>query len=235
VLESAILVPVFSFGVLVGGSGDLNYECEDSGVSDGTLFDPPACSSSGIDSEVEYDDESDFVLAVDLLGHLSPNFRLGGGIQWLPNPDHSFEVRALGESYTFDVDSGHELDAYAVAEGIFPLSAAVAALVRAQAGIAVLIPEDEHQELFVDQHREYCKGSGLDPCTTGEGPFVGPTFGVGGGLAILAGDVRLRAELRLEWFWLPYARYEEAGGGTRTKEDYDLSGSRTILFAGVEL
>lgn len=226
-LAAETLVVVFAFGMVAGGSGDIDYECRESGAPDGSLVVTPRCLD---DASLDYDDESGAGLGLDLLVHLSPSFRLGGGLLLVPSPEYKLDVPFESPS----IDSGPELSLAVVVEGIFPVSDAIALVARGQGGALLLLPSEEHEDA-IEQHRESCRQSGFDPCVTNEGPFIGPTVSAGGGIAVLLGDVRLRADLRLQWFSLPFLDFEEAGGGVRTEESYRLSGTRIWIIGGLEL
>ncbi|MGE0328647.1 MAG: hypothetical protein AB7S68_40405 [Polyangiaceae bacterium] len=192
------LVPLLRVGYVVGGSGDLEEETPDG------------------KAKLEYDDLSTAVFEFDLLGHLSPGLRLGGGIIALP----SSSIHPKGGS---DFDLGSEGALVFIVEGILDLSPKVALTLRGYAGFDALNVGGDYQ----DGRDAACEGANC----SWDDQFTGATAGLGIGLLIPLKDVNIRADFMTQAYSVS-GTFASVGS---TKIDDTFSGSRTFLMAGLEL
>ncbi|MCB9584479.1 MAG: hypothetical protein H6718_03740 [Polyangiaceae bacterium] len=192
------LVPLLRVGYMVGGSGDLEEE------------------GSGGKTKLEYDDISSAVLEFDLLGHLSPGLRMGGGLIALPTSS----VHLKGGS---DYDVGSEGALVFIVEGVFDLSPKVALTLRGYAGFDVLNIGGD----LKDARESICE----DQDCSWDDQYTGATAGLGLGLLIPLKSVNLRADFMTQAYSVS-GTFASVGSA---KADHTLSGSRSFLMAGLEL
>lgn len=198
-------------GFIFAGGGELENECSGS-----------ACTYTRVADD--YDEESEFALGADLLGHVSPQFRLGGGLLFLP----SVKVKVDGASR--DAKFGSELSAVIIGEGVFDVAPTTALTLRGMGGPLFLFPGKDLEDA-IDGVKARCPS-----CDVSDGPFVGYTFGVGGGGLFSVGNVGLRAGLLFQYYGVRTLRVEgDTGTGTGTAEEtLSSAGTRFMLTAGVE-
>jgi hypothetical protein len=208
------LIPVVRAGFVSAGSGTYKVECDGVGCS--------AFNST----EVDYDEKSGFIIGGDLLFRVVPKLRLGFGLNYLPTP--KVEAKESGEEF----ESGDELDVLGVVEGVFPVSESVGLFVRGMGGITMLFPGNDHQD-EIDTWRKACESTGAD-CKNGDGPFIGPTFGLGFGVLFLVGSVGLRAEVWGQAISQPIFKETLGVGGVESEIHGKFSGSRGLFFVGAE-
>ncbi len=192
------LVPLLRVGYAVGGSGELTEEL------------------AGDTTKSEYEDISGLMLEFDLLGHVSPGFRLGGGLIAVPTS----EVDRKSGS---DFELGSEGALVFIGEGLFDLSSKLALTVRGFIGFDVLNVGGDYK----DVRESVCEGRSC----SWDDQFTGATAGLGVGLLIPLEGVSLRADLMTQGYAVS-GRYISSG---ETGWNATLSGSRTLLMAGVEL
>ena len=188
------------------------------------------CADSGFgDNETfKYDDRSRFMLELDVLDHLGPQLRLGGGLMVVPSS--SFEA----DTSTTKTKNGMEFAPLAIVEGIF--GDKIAGAIRGFVGMPILVPAADLDDL-VENLEATCdevKAGGAS-CSTGSGPFLGYTLGAGGGVVGQIGEgVALRGDLALQYqsIWGP--SLEASGGGTKAEVTTTLSTTRVWLMGGLE-
>ncbi|MBK7578586.1 MAG: hypothetical protein IPI67_00135 [Myxococcales bacterium] len=79
----------------------------------------------------DYDDKSGLVLGADFFGHLSPQFRLGGGLLFAPNTKM--------ETSDGSAKVGSDLSLLAIGEGVFDVGPTTALALRLFVGPAIVI------------------------------------------------------------------------------------------------
>jgi hypothetical protein len=205
--------------LLVAGGGELESECEGSGtiVCDGQ----PSTS-------IDYDDESRIAFGADILGNLSGNFRLGGGLWFVP----STEIESEGGG---DADWGSDLTLSFIGEGVFDLTPSVALAGRFFAGAMVLFPGDNLDDA-ADIAETFCNTLGVAgaDCEVNDGPFLGPTLGAGIGVIGSLGKVALRGDFLLQWYTLGLVGFEATAPGGEVEVTTRATGTRFWLSGGVE-
>lgn len=223
-LEERAVIPILSLGLITNGSGSLKYDCDSSGGA-------PPCNQI---SDSDYDEKSDFAIGADLLFRVVPKFRLGLGLQWIPTP--SVESQQFYGNND-EQKSGHEVDATVVAEGVFPVTDTLGLYVRGQAGVALLFAGGDHEDTIDDLKQACTAASSTNvECEANEGPFVGPTFGLGFGVVLLVGDaVNLRAGIAAQLYNIPYIKNKISGGSASYEQTLSADGSRGLLIVGAEL
>ena len=161
------LVVVLHAGVRVLGAGTISDECEAIGVG----------NCAGYGSESEYDEVSPALFGVDVLGHASPGLRLGAALWSVPyvstkppNSGSSAKTSHLGWDSSL----------FGVLEGVVPLGASVALVLRAQVGPTLLVPGGDLSDAL-DAAAAKCNRSS-DSCRVATGPFVGISGGLGVGI-----------------------------------------------------
>ncbi|MBN1606603.1 MAG: hypothetical protein JW940_08205 [Polyangiaceae bacterium] len=209
-------------GVLLGGAGSLVMDPSCTGTG---------CSDSGLGSNetVKYDDRSRLALELDVLDHLGPKLRLGGGLMIVPS--NSFEA----DTSTRKTKNGAEFTPLVIVEGVF--GDKIAGALRGFVGLPILVPAADLDDV-VESLEATCdevKAAGAS-CSTGSGPFLGYTLGAGVGVMGQIGEgVALRGDLALQYqsIWGP--SMEASGGGTKAEVTTTLSTTRVWLMAGLEL
>jgi hypothetical protein len=208
------LVGVGRIGFIVGGGGDLEGKCSGSG-----------CGTTG--SSANYDDKSSLVLGADLMGHLGPQLRLGGGLLFAPNT--SFEGDHGG-----DLDAGSDLSLQVIVEGVFDVSPTVALTLRGQGGGLFLFPGGDLSDA-IDSDKSLCDSVPANQtCEVKDGPYVGWTAGGGFGALFAAGTVAIRADLTLQWYGIDTVGVKTSVLGGDVDTTSNFSGNRVILGGGVE-
>jgi hypothetical protein len=214
--DTRIVIPVLRLGS-ASGSGKIESTCSGNGCGSVTY------------GTADTDDQSSGALAADVLFRTTGRLRLGVGGMWLPSPRHLIKFQD-GTQTKFE--SGDELHALGVVEGLFPTSTRFAFTLRAQAGVIVLIPGEDHERI-INQEGEKCRG--LQTCINKHSGFVGPSFGLSAGILYDVGGVRLRADFLFQRYSVPLFD-EQVGDGTYSaSQTTTLSGTRTWLMGGVEL
>lgn len=199
-------------GFVLGGGGEAETECD----GDCTGF---------LSGDEDYDDESGFVLGMDFMGHLNHNLRLGGGFMFFPSSELDFDDGG-------DYEVGSDLAAQFVIEGVFDVSPVVALAVRGQIGAMFLFPDDDLED-DVDAAETACEAL-PGSCDVDDGPYVGFTFGGGGGAIFDVGAVALRADLILQWYTINVGTVEYDGPATSAEVYTNVSGTRVIFAGGIE-
>lgn len=215
--ERAGLVGVLRFGLRIAGGGELSTDCSGS-----------ACTSFGSDS-VDFDDKSSMLLGGDLLYHLSPSFRLGAGVNYVP------ETAVEVDGASSDDDIGSDLSSMLVAEGLFSASPTTEISLRAQAGLILLFPGGVLED-NIDQLKSICAGATTGSCSVDDGPYPGFTFGGGPGVLFKLNKVGLRLDLLFQWYSVKnLLRTEGQGTGGSFDVSYSWTGTRVFLAGGLEL
>ncbi|MEZ4231503.1 MAG: hypothetical protein R3B89_20160 [Polyangiaceae bacterium] len=171
---------------------------------------------AGATAKTSYDQVGGSLLEIDLLGHVSYGLRLGGGLMVLP----SSEVDIKGGS---EFELGTEAAVAFIAEGVFDLSSQLALTVRGFVGASVLSVGGDY--------KDYRDGLCEDIDCGWDDQLSGATAGLGVGLLIPLKGVNLRADLMTQGYAVS-GTFLRAGGEAWTAT---ISGSRTLLMAGVEL
>jgi len=226
-LREESLTFVLRMGFVVGGSGELESECEESGTA--TNFDAPSCSGGGGSESIDYDDEAGLALGADLLFRTTPKLRLGVGSLVVLDPKYKLKVGG----FSADIESGTEISTFGVVEGVFPVGDNTGLFLRGDLGLTMLFAGNDHAD-SIDDFRAGCRASSYEACDTNEGPFFGPMIGIGFGLIVQAGPVALRGELVGQYVAYPMWRTEVTGSGVTAKERTDARGTRSYIFAGLE-
>jgi len=221
-LDTHLLIPVFRVGFPIGGSGELDYSCNESGTSLGLC--------SGDDPNIDYEDESGLVLGADLLFRVGSGLRLGAGTLVVLDPKYKFE--AFGDSVK--IESGLEASLFGVVEGVFPVGDTVGLTLRGQLGVTALFAGEDHED-EIDDYRSDCEASGADTCEINEGPFFGPHVGLGFGVLVDVGSLAFRAEVLGQAVRYPFWRTKRSAGGTSLEIEQDIVGTRSLLMLGLEL
>lgn len=207
-------------GILVSGSGEATYDPSCSGTG---------CASFDTDNlSADYDDKSRLALELDVLAHLGPAFRIGGGLTVVPSS--TFEA----DTDTSETKNGTEVMPQVILEGVF--GGKVAGTVRGFAGLPILVPADDMDDL-VETFENACdtyKAAGAS-CSTNSGPFLGYAFGAGGGILGQVGEgIALRGDVAVQYQSLWGPSLEASGGGTKYEVETSLSATRIWLMAGAE-
>jgi hypothetical protein len=205
-------------GFILTGSGEGEVDC--SGTACG--------GASGADNDV--DERSVFGLGGDVLYQMSPNLRLGLGLLLVPST--KFETEAENtESYGIDLSTSF------VVEGIFPVSPTFALTVRGQVGPTLLFAGGDQSDAIAQLERQCstAKANGATKCEVFDGPYLGYSFGLGGGVVFAASNrVRLRADLLYQRLSLPLLGYDVEQPMGTTDARAHLSSGRLWLLPGVE-
>jgi hypothetical protein len=199
-------------GFVLGGGGEAETECDG---DCGTI-------AAGDD---DFDDESGFMLGMDFMGHLNQNLRLGGGFMFFPSNEVDFDDGG-------DYESGSDLSALFIVEGVFDVSPVVALAARGQIGAIFLFPGEDLED-DIDDFDTFCNNSALE-CDVNEGPYVGFTLGGGGAAIFDVGAVALRLDLMLQWYTINIAQTEVDAPGVSAELHRNITGTRFILAGGVE-
>ncbi|MCB9581660.1 MAG: hypothetical protein H6717_31810 [Polyangiaceae bacterium] len=205
------MVGVAHMGLAIGGSGDTDPSCDGAGCGG-------SASGNG------YDDESDLVLGLDVLGHLSPELRVGGGFLFFPNSAADFD----GEN----VDLGSDLSLLLVVEGVFDVGPKVALTVRGQGGAFFLFPGGDLGDA-IDRQKEVCDAVGND-CEVKDGPYVGWTAGGGFGVLVAAGKIGIRGDITLQWYGVETFGVNGSTPVGSIDSSLGFAGDRVLLTGGVE-
>jgi hypothetical protein len=215
--SGAVFVP--RLGFLLAGSGEAESDCSGSGAAGATCPEIEA-------GDTDYDDESGFGFGVDILGNLSQNFRLGGGLWFVP--DGELEGDA-------DTEYGSDLSLFFVAEGLLDVAPRVALSGRFLLGGLILFPSEDLEDA-VDTLETACdqaRAAGAS-CDVNDGPYLGPTFGAGVGVVGSLGRVALRGDFIAQWYSVDVASVEASGAGGELETSINLSGTRFWLTMGLE-
>lgn len=203
-----------SFGFVLGGSGELSGDCSG-----------PGCG--GASSRTDYSDEPGFQLGFDVLGYLSPSFRLGGGALFLPQVEYDADP---GGSATF----GMELSPVFIAEGLFDVGATSAITLRGFAGPLILFPRGDLQD-SIDNFEDQCNASAtLTKCDVTGGPYLGFTIGAAVGALFETPSIGIRPALTFQYTNVSVAPTDVEVNGLRAETTSNLSGLRYILGVGLE-
>jgi hypothetical protein len=205
-------VGVARVGFVFAGGGEAEAECD----GDCGAF------ASG---DNDYDDESGPMIGMDFMGHVSPKLRLGGGLMYFPTSELDFDDGG-------DFEVGSDLLTQFIVEGVFDVSPTVALAVRGQVGAMFLFPDDDLEE-SIDDTEAACDALPGD-CDVDDGPYVGFTFGLGGGAIFDVGAVALRADLIFQWYTINVGKTDYNGPVTDAELYSNVSGSRLILAGGIE-
>lgn len=228
-LERSGIVPVFSVGFILGGSGEVEEDCEASGTP--TSIDAPACSDDGFSESIDYKDESGMVLRTDLLFPVSSRVRIGPGAMLVLDPTYEIELGPFGN---IKYETGTELSLFGAVDAVFPTGETFGLIVRGQLGLTALFAGEDHADA-IDGFREECRASSYDSCDTREGPFFAPHIGVGFGLLLQASNIALRVELLGQYKRQPFWHTEVSGSGVSRTMDGTFAGTRSVLLVGLEL
>lgn len=221
-LDTHLIIPVFRVGFPIGGSGEMEYECDESGTNVG------ACPDSF--PNIDYEDETGLMLGADLLFRVGSGLRLGAGT--LIALDPKYKLEALGNSQT--LESGFEASLFGVIEGVFPVGDTVGLTLRGQLGVTALFAGEDHEDAL-DDFKSECQASSADTCDLNEGPFFGPHVGLGFGVLIDVGSVAFRAELLGQAVRYPLWDSKVSSAGTTLEIKQDIVGTRSLLMLGLEL
>ena len=205
-------VGVARLGFVFEGGGEAETECDGD------------CAGFA-STEDDFDEESGFVLGMDFMGHVSQNLRLGGGLLFVPSNEVEFDDGG-------DYESGSDLSAQFIVEGVFDVSPTVALAVRGQGGALLLFPGEDLDD-GLDDLDAFCDSVAAE-CDINEGPYLGFTFGAGGGAIFDVGPVGLRADLILQWYTLNLGQTEIDSAAGDAEIHTNLTGTRWILAGGVE-
>jgi hypothetical protein len=218
-VERSGLVAIARMGFIFTGSGEGEQECDGPGS---------ICGVIGGVSE-DYDDKSGFLVGVDLLGHVTPQVRLGGGLMYVFATSLEFD----GESD--EIDLGSDLSTQVIVEGLVDVGPRTAIALRGQGGLIMLFPDDELSDL-IDELEADCDqiDAAGGSCEVKDGPYVGWTVGAGVGVVHDLGGAALRADLILQFYGLPTAGQDVTFQGDDVETTLSFAGNRFILAAGVE-
>jgi hypothetical protein len=186
------------------------------------------CGALGQDS-FDYDEESTIVLGADLLGHVTPWLRLGGGL--LYSPSTSIDVEGFSEN----LDMGTDLSLLLVVEGLLDVGPKTAIALRGQGGLFMLFPDDDLDDIIasLEADCETVQGAG-GSCDVKDGPFVGWTAGAGAGVIHDLDRVALRADFILQLIGVSTTGQEASFAGDDIETTVSLGGTRFILAGGLE-
>ena len=208
-------------GFLLAGAGEAEADCSASGSA--------TCTGATTDSPIDYEEKSGPVgIGLDVMGHLSPNFRLGGGLLYVFNTE-------LEDDEGDQAELGSDLTVAAIGEGVFDVSPAVALAVRGQLGIEILFPDDDLDRTN-DALKDDCQlaeSAGLK-CEVKVGPYFGPTFGLGAGAIFGLRTIALRADFLFQWSSVSVSGQKVSGMGGEIDTSGDFTGTRFWIFVGPE-
>ncbi len=208
---------VLRFGFRMAGSGELEPECNGSGC---TTFDSETA---------DFDDTSSIGLGADLLFHLSPEFRLGAGLWYVPTS----AVEVDGDRQ--ETELGSDLSVMLVAEGVFDVGPTTAITLRGQGGLLTLFPGGDLEDA-IDQLKDVCSGATTGSCKVNDGPYHGLTIGGGPGVRFALERVALRLDLVFQWYSVgKLMRTEGTGTGGSLDISYGWTGTRFFFAGGLEL
>jgi len=213
--EPSGLVLLPRLALLASGSGTRESECN------GSL-----CYYDGASDKSDFDDASSPGIGFDLLYHLGPSFRIGGGFLYVFTNEVDPED---GDNY----ENGSDLSILAAAEGFIHLGGKAYLPIRGMLGIAMLIPGGDLQD-YLDDLETQCDGA-PGSCDVNTGPYVGFTYGLDVGFVYDFGSVALRIDIVGQGYSISAdlqdaSFYGETGTITST-----VGGTRGWLMAGVEI
>jgi hypothetical protein len=211
--EGFVFVP--RFGVRLYGGGEIGGECEG--------------DCAGFETEqFDYDDSSTFGFGLDVLFAVIPELRLGVGAFWVPDT----EIEIDGASQ--EAELGSDLTVPFIVEGVFDAAPRMSIALRAFVGLWILFPDGDLDDAIESQQRECDFAPPLASCEIDDGPYVGPTFGLGPGLVFPLRDVSLRVDLYYQWYSAKILQTKLGFEGQSVETNNDLTGSRVLLTGGVE-
>ncbi|MBK7585516.1 MAG: hypothetical protein IPI67_35690 [Myxococcales bacterium] len=195
-------------GYIVTGSGERDTKC--------TGSDCPSIRTE------DYDDKSGLVLGADFFGHLSPQFRLGGGLLFAPNTKM--------ETSDGSAKVGSDLSLLAIGEGVFDVGPTTALALRLFVGPAIVIAGSDLKDEN-DSINDSCKQVN---CKFDEGSNAALSYGVGGGVIVDVGSVALRFDLLQQWYSGKGRKVDYSGSGVDATIEEEISGSRTLVAVGLD-
>jgi hypothetical protein len=197
-------------------------------VGNGTASSSCEGACAGFDvPDTDYGDKTWFGMGIDVLGHVIPSLRIGGGIFWAPGSRVEFE----NSDTTSDI--GSDLTTALIVEGVFDASSSIAVSVRGFGGAMIVFPGGELEDA-ANQLKEICNSAVTSKCDVDDGPYIGPTFGLGPGLIFPLKTISLRTDLFFQWYEFKVLKtdIEQTSGSFKTETK--LTGYRIWLMGGVE-
>jgi hypothetical protein len=210
-------LPRFNFvlrgALMLGGTGTNEVTCEG---------DCLVVASNSVD----YDHEIGFGFGADFLWGLGSLVRLGPGIMYVAPND--LDIDGGDSSYAI----GSDFSLNFVLELTPRVGENVYIVPRAQLGLLLLFPGDDLDAARQEAQRS-CEAAGASGCENLEGARPGFDFGIGAGLLVDAGPVRVRGDLMAQFYVINLYTLELSGGlSARIAEN--LRGARYFFMAGVE-
>ena len=201
-------------GALVGGGGEMKYECDGSDCNGGS-------------DDHDFDHKTAFMLGADFLFTVGSVVRLGPGLQIGTN----MEVEPDGSSEDYEI--GSDVSMNFVLEADFPVGDRVWIGPRGQVGGTILIPSGDMEDTL-EENKEMCEDYDFDNCDVFDGPHLGVNLGLGAGVIFAAGEsVRLRADLMIQPYLIHMFTWDPGNGFDR-EVTHTISGTRTYIMGGIE-
>jgi hypothetical protein len=214
------LVAIPRVHLLVDGSVEEDLDCS----ATGTAFCTPENHA-----EYDYDDTSGVAVGVDVLGNVSDNLRLGGGLWYAP------EARVRNE-FDYEVEWGSDLSLAFVAEGLIDVAEEIALSGRLFAGGIAFFPSGYGADV-IDVSEDDCSRLRAEGtrCEVKGGPFLGETLGGGPGVVGAYGRFAWRVDLIAQWYTLPLFAVEAASSSGTVETSSHAMGTRFWVSMGMEL
>ena len=206
-------VTALRVGVIVGGSGVLERDCDGSGCPDGA------------EPEIDYDDLGGFAIGLEALGSKNGVLYAGAGFLYI-----FWNGVEIGNG---EVDLGGEFEVNLIIEPRISATPELQIPIRGFMGIGVYLGGDGLEDMEASYDAQ-CDTSLDLTCSVREAPYVGVNYGLGvGGVYDLDGDdgnMGVRVDVLWQGYWW-------RGPGT-DRDEMDIvnvfSGSRIWLMTGVE-
>ena len=194
----------------------------------------PSCSfTGGLSCQTlvnsDDDDKSLVMFGIDAMIHATRSLRLGLGYQLVPYSAIHYA------SATKNLHLGNEHALNGIVEGVVPLGPQVGLVMRAQAGVRMLIIGGD----LADSSNAFlsdCKQRNDFHCDVDQGPMFGGNYGAM--LGVLGGveAIHWRADLALDRFSMAMPVFQDVRSQFNgTSIGATLYGTRLWLLAGVEL
>jgi len=212
-------LPRFNFvlrgALMLGGTGTDKLTCEGD------------CSGLFTPAGVDYDHKLGFGVGADFLWGLGSLVRLGPGIMYV----------APNDVDVGDVDSSYGIGSDFSLNFVFELTPRVGENVyivpRAQLGFLLLFLGDD-LDAARDRTQRDCETAGFSGCENLDGARPGFDFGIGAGVLVDVGPVRVRGDLMAQFYAINLYTLELSGIGVSSRLSENLSGVRYFFMAGVE-
>jgi hypothetical protein len=218
-----LVIVVPRAGLLAASSAEIELEVDCNAAAE-QLFGAESCSSASED----FNESVAFGVGADLLFSLSRNVRLGIGAGYRFTFDGEFDVPGADE-----VEGGSLLSLHGVGDFAIPASPQIDVVLRVAVGPSFLFEGGDLEDSNEEQ-RDFCNTQS-GTCEVGGSPHVGLLIGIGGGVAIRTGSVRLRPELMYERGMHSLSSVEQSESGLEITQSQSLTSNRLWLTFGVEL